>query len=284
MEKHPFFNLKLHTDDELEIIVKQSIVSRQTIHEWPLSCVQVIKTSSGNKYIYKSQSGPTVESLFYKEAKSSLLANCRTLYQNNGHSVLLLDYIDGTLIDNKKLTENELVQTGRLIVEEISQIRGKLPCYQDISSIELWQEYANQTIEKITQLLITGRFTKISEEKLAYLTKWASSKSILNIFKSRITTIHGDATGDNIFFTSNGFRIIDWQRPLRAPAEIDLVALLESQNVNSIKYINTCIIGIFYFTRLAWATECQTKWIPEGTCYDSWVNEYTDKIIQMDSN
>ena len=41
MRTHPFFtDILMHTDDELAQALGVNIVQRETLHEWPLSCVQ----------------------------------------------------------------------------------------------------------------------------------------------------------------------------------------------------------------------------------------------------
>lgn len=56
------------------------------------------------------------------------------------------------------------------------------------------------------------------------------------------------------------------------------MSLLESMNFSPIGSVDPAIIGIFHFTRLAWAVECQITWIPDGTCYDSWVSDHLRMI------
>jgi aminoglycoside phosphotransferase (APT) family kinase protein len=43
--------------------------------------------------------------------------------------------------------------------------------------------------------------------------------------------IHGDLKADQVFVTRAGYRVIDWQRPVVAPPEVDLVSLLVGQEV-----------------------------------------------------
>jgi hypothetical protein len=51
MQTHPFFtNIWMHDDEELAQALGIEIAERQTIHEWPLSCVQqtAIVSSTGS--------------------------------------------------------------------------------------------------------------------------------------------------------------------------------------------------------------------------------------------
>lgn len=42
MHRHTHFNLCLHDDDELAAHLGAAITERETMHQWPLSCVQSI--------------------------------------------------------------------------------------------------------------------------------------------------------------------------------------------------------------------------------------------------
>jgi RIO-like serine/threonine protein kinase len=53
------------------------------------------------------------------------------------------------------------------------------------------------------------------------LVKWAESDEVLRLFDAEIGLIHADLGSDNIFLTGDGYRVIDWQYPRRAPVEVD---------------------------------------------------------------
>jgi hypothetical protein len=57
MQKHPFFtDILMHSDDELAEILGLDFVERETIHQWPLSCVQRLLLQDGTKLIYRTTS------------------------------------------------------------------------------------------------------------------------------------------------------------------------------------------------------------------------------------
>jgi len=95
MEQHARYNLWLHCDDELISIIGVRISERVTVHEWPLSCVQRLQLEDGRRLIYKSQYGPTVEPEFYRKARSPLMISGETVWESNGHSTMLIDFIKG---------------------------------------------------------------------------------------------------------------------------------------------------------------------------------------------
>lgn len=67
-EKHPFFDLWLHTTDVLEELLGGTIATQETIHDWPLSSVQRLVIVDGCRLIYKVQNKATVEREFYRRA------------------------------------------------------------------------------------------------------------------------------------------------------------------------------------------------------------------------
>ena len=278
METHPYFNLKMHSDEELQNILNAGLRDRQTLHEWPLSCVQLLTTDSGDNYIYKSQTGPTVEARFYASARSPLLTKAETLYDREGYTILLLDYIDGELLRDREYRKAEALETSKELVDAIARIEGDLPCYRDLSTIERWREFAGPILQTARELIEAGIFKETRADELNYLEKWAFSQPVIKAFQENIAMAHGDLRGDNILATESGYKVIDWQFPMKAPAKLDLVALLESLKVEPQEYVGPSVTGIFYFTRIAWAVDCQVKWIPEADCYDSWVKGFIQKI------
>ena len=49
--RHPYFDLRLHDDQELESHLSTKIVERITLHEWPLSCVQRLTLEGDHFYV-----------------------------------------------------------------------------------------------------------------------------------------------------------------------------------------------------------------------------------------
>jgi len=108
MERHPVFSrIRLHSDSELAETLGAGIVERQTIHEWPLSCVQRVVLEGGERLVYKAQLSPTVEPAFYEHAISSLLTGHRFLAKVDDCEIMTLDWIDAPLLRDALLSEGE---------------------------------------------------------------------------------------------------------------------------------------------------------------------------------
>ena len=68
----------------------------------------------------------------------------------------------------------------------------------------------------------------------------------------------------------DGYRIIDWQRPIIGPKELDLATLLDSLNREVSRFVDQSIVWIMCLLRIEWFTECAVRWFPEGKdSYDS---------------
>jgi thiamine kinase-like enzyme len=76
--------------------------------------------------------------------------------------------------------------------------------------------------------------------------------------------VHNDLRSDNIFVMPDGYRLIDWQRPVIGPKELDLAALLASLNRDARRFVDQSIVWIMYLLRIEWCTECAVRWFPEG--------------------
>src|SRR5437763_10046219 len=159
MQTHPFFtNILMHSDDELVERLGVNIAARETIHAWPLSCVQRLLLADGTKLIYKSQLPPTVEPEFYESASSPLLAGHRLLDKLGDCATMTFDWIDAPLLRDTARTDTELIDHGRQVVAQIGEIRGELPVYLDIGSAGAWCAGTGVAVEKLREPVRDGRF------------------------------------------------------------------------------------------------------------------------------
>jgi len=169
VNRHPYFDLYLHDDAELGTLLGSPVCQRQTLQEWPLSCVQRITTSGGRKCIYKAQHEPTVEPEFYAKARSSLLIPARTIFRAGMYSAMLLDEIDGPTLEQLQFSESEALEFGRALLQQIAEINGELPCYLDISTEQKWTERMGLVLGDLKGLVEAGIFQSVHPEDLALL-------------------------------------------------------------------------------------------------------------------
>ena len=76
-----------------------------------------------------------------------------------------------------------------------------------------------------------------------------------------------------VFVTTSGYKVIDWQRPQLAPAQVDLAALLE-RTPYLFRHVEPAAIGVFYFLRLFWAVNAKANLLPHMQhLFDWWSSE-----------
>lgn len=279
IDQHPYFDLWLHSNNELAVTLDSKIVQRVTLHEWPLSCVQRLQLENGEKIIYKAQFSEGVEAEFYERAISPLLPAHRNLGTYQQTRAMLIEHIDAPLMDELSLSDEEKVRIGQLILEAIAGIEGEVPVYQDFGSEEKWRGYALNTLNKLEILTKTGKFILTNLETVRSLSRWAESAEVRQLADSTATLLHADLSSDNIFVMSDSFRVIDWQYPRYGPAEVDFACYLDGVDLDPFKYTTPSAARMFYFTRLNWLVECKSRLFPEGESYDRQVADLAKKIL-----
>jgi thiamine kinase-like enzyme len=280
MYQHKYFNLRLHDNVELEEILRVKIVERRTLHEWPLSCVEEVITNEGRKWVYKSQFGPTVEPQFYANAKSKLLVAGKTLYKSeSGFVNMLFEFIEAPRIEDLDLSDTAMIAAWKNLSQSIAKIEGKLPYYHDISEKKLWKELMETMLENLEKLVFQGSFQRVDTMALRKLRNWAGSEEVLAALGKNIGFVHNDLSSDNIFVMPDGYRIIDWQRPVIGPKELDLATLLASLNREARRFVDQSIVWTMYLLRIEWFTECAVRWFPEGQdSYDSSIHRLINLV------
>ncbi len=282
MQAHPDFpDILLHSDDELTELLGVGLVERETIHLWPLSCVQRLVLADGTKLIYKSQLPPTLEPQFYEAARSPLLPGYRRLSKLGNCETMTLDWIDAPLLRDLAHNEADLLDYGRRVVEQIGRIEGNPPVYVDIGSLDRWAAQIKLVFERSCYLIDERRFTLVTREQLDRVKTRCHSDAVVKAITANPRLAHGDLTADQIFVTREGFRVIDWQRPIIAPPEVDLVALLFSRKIDPRPYVEREIVQIYWFLFLRWAVEAQFDIFPaeRWPTFDHWAAQAVSEIL-----
>lgn len=250
MDRHPYFNLLLHSDDELAAHLGEPIAERVTLHEWPLSCVQRVTTAAGRRLIYKSQAAPSVESGFYAVARSPLLVAAETLLATEQQSVLLIEWIDGQSLGKMDLGGVDLAALVMKISEEIGQIEGHPPVYQAVGGAA-WSGFVDEVLSELEELMRSRRFGATPFSLLERLQGWSRGPEVLALAGRDVRLVHADLTGDNLFLAEDRPKIIDWQYPRLAPAALDKANLLLSLGVDPCPHTPPATLGCS--TLCAWA-------------------------------
>lgn len=274
MQPHPYFDLRLHNEHELSAILGRTITARVTLHEWPLSCVQRIHLNDGSSVIYKSQVGPTVEAAFYRSMSSPLLIPAQTISEEAGYVVMLFDDVAAPRLCDLAFSTDQLVTIGQQLSHQIKLVVGNCPVYLDLSTIAKWQEIMTETQWHLARLVADGRFVQTTEEHLHALEAQAKDEAVLMALTGSSGLVHGDLTGENIFVLPTGLRVIDWQRPLLGPSDLDLATLLHSTGIDPHPYVAEGILQLRSLLQVQWLTACAIRWFPPGgETYDRMIAE-----------
>jgi hypothetical protein len=279
-----FFNLTLHDDSELAALLGSPIAQRTTLHHWPLSHVQHVITADGTQWIYKSQTGPTVEAAFYAQAQSDLLVAARTLDHQADQLIMLFPYIDAPLAENLEPDLAQVLHWADTVLEQIAAIQGDVPVLLDVSRVAKWRARVGQLITTLRALVAAGTFTQVTAKVIQTLEAAALSAETLAAVEDQTGLVHGDLTGDNLFvLPDGGYRLIDWTRPLRGPTALDKATLLESLGVDPRPHVRPGILTLLTVLRVDWLAQCADRWFPAGRdTYDASIAQLIADLNQAE--
>lgn len=280
MQPHPYFDLLLHTDGEIEAYFGSPVSDRRTLHEWPLSCVERLVLEDGRRLVYKAQSLPTVEPEFYLNASSPVLSAVDVLFREGKYSSLTMEYLDIPHLWDLHLSEADLRQIGMGLRDVIQQVQGDYPVYLDISSWDRWQAVMAEMTADLRGLVQAGAYTCVTPEMVDRVEAAATSAAVRDAYAQPVGLVHGDLGGDNVFLLPDGScRIIDWQRPLIGPIDLDLAHLADSFEIDPGRWVTPGIAAAFSLLRIQWLTACTLHWFPPGReTYDETIAKIVPKI------
>jgi hypothetical protein len=274
MQPHPYFNLLLHEQVELEDLLGVTIDQRVTLQEWPLSCVQLLTLANGQRVVYKAAYGPTTEADFYARMQSPLLIQARTLYQQDGYECLLLEWVEAPTLEEVSLPEEEYYRLGLELMQAIAAIQGRAPCYLDGSTPARWRTIADKMVDHLIQLEEAGELRQLTPDSIRMIDHWSRDAEVVEILAGPSGLVHGDLNRDNIFMTPDGLRVIDWQRPMFAPQGLDWVTFLESAEIELHRHVPAALIRLRRLLSIHWFVECAIRWFPQGVeTYDRQIAE-----------
>ena len=224
----------------------------------------------GARWVYKSQREPTLEADFYANIVSPVLPKHRVLTRTPPYSTIIFEYVDAPTLGTLPLTEEAALAHGRAIVECIGGIEYDAAVYIDVGTVQKWRRFVDSTLGALSGLVADGRFVRSRDADVRAVAAWAGTPNVLRAIEETSRLVHGDATGENVFFTADGYKIIDWQRPQRGPADVDLVAFLDSVGVDPLRHVDPAVVGVKAFMHLSWAVEAKTNLLPHLGLFDHW--------------
>lgn len=270
MQRHPYFDLWLHDDDELTATLGSPIMKRVTIHEWPLSCVQRLQCAAGPSYIYKVQAPPTVEPTFYQHAQSPLVVAARMLHHDHAPAALLLEDVQAQRISELSLAESTLLTLVDDIILQIAQIAGDLPTLSDIRTSAHWLAHGLAITEDLRALVASGSFQQVHTAMIDQVSAHVHSSIVLTVINGPTGYVHTDLRDKNVLVLADGYRVLDWQRPIWGPVALDRATMLESVGVDPARHVLVGVLQLRTLLLIGWYAQTARHWFPDGaTWYDS---------------
>jgi len=281
MLTHPFMSDLVMCDDNRLAALLGEVSVRETIHEWPLSWVQRLQLADGSRYAYKSQLPPTVEPEFYDAARSPLLPEHRRLDRFGVCDTMIVEWLDVPRLDEMPEGKERVTHAWRLL-GQIAELDPHLPVYLDLGSVGCWRATSEEIFEKLRTLVGDGRLPSVTPDDVDRLRIWAESRAVLAQFAAPPCIAHADLKADQIFVLEDGYRVIDWQRPVLGPAGIDTVTLLADLGVDPRPHVDRETYALAHFLLLHWAVFAQHDLFPAwaNSLFDTWAKTSIMAILE----
>jgi hypothetical protein len=231
MQRHVPSGLWLHDDAELAAVLKSPIVRRTTIHQWPMSCVQRLECASGPTRIYKVQAPPTIEPTFYERARSPLVVGAQTLPLPDGPAALLLEDVRAPRLCDRPVSAERAVAVVDDLLDRIRQIAGDLPAYDDIRTAAGWEACSQRILANLRVLGEAGH-PDYPAAVVDEVQRRCNSAEVRDVLAAPMGYVHDDLLATNVLVVADGYRVVDWQRPILGPVDLDRATLLESLGVD----------------------------------------------------
>ncbi len=275
MDPHPYFALHLHSNEELTPFLPSAVTARETLHEWPLSCVQRLHCEDGQTFIYKVQSAPSVEPEFYRQARSSLLVTAQILPVDSGPAALLLEDVYAPRLDGVIRSAAEAIALTEQILDQIAAIDGKLPALDDIRSEDGWLAYAEAILDDLRALVAAGSFQQVNGAMIDTVAAVIAAEDVHAARQGKSGYVHGDLKSDNVLVAADGVRVLDWQRPRWGPVALDRLSLLSSLGVDPADHVAVGVQRLHVLLQIGWLAQCAIHWFAPG------VPHYDGQIAQL---
>jgi hypothetical protein len=161
---------------------------------------------------------------------------------------------------------------------QIDELDGDLPCYIDVRDQARWQVYVQAVLDELTTLIDGGAFIQTTPQMAADLARWAASPAVLAAFDGPCGYVHRDLSADNVLVLPDGYRIIDWQRPIYGPKDLDRVDLLNSLGYDPLPHVAPGVVQVWLILSIGWLTEAKARWFPQGESYDRQVADLIGRL------
>lgn len=273
VEPHSHFDLRLHDDDELANLLGAAILTRESLHAWPLSSVEEIRLADERVYVYKAQRAPTVEPAFYAAmaavapeatVSTQVLVGAETLWEEPPYACLLLEHVDAPRLDAVARQQHVGMAICALIHRAVGELPQAVPVYRDLGSPEQWSVFTDELVDLLRRSVVEEAFVQVQSRQIDALAAYLAAQPEFAAACTGTRLVHGDLTAENVFVTANGVRIVDWQRPLIGPPALDMATLLASVGIDPVPHVGATIVHMVRLLHIHWFAECALHWFPAG--------------------
>jgi hypothetical protein len=281
VEKHPEIGCDVHTNDELGALLGSDVRRRTQLHCWPLSLVQEVETVDGARWIYKAQRLMPVEPAFYRAVagRTSIVPAARVLTDDGVSSTMLLEHL-GSRVSIDGASDAAVVTLAREVVDAIGTLPHGLPHHLDWGSIDSWHAGADWVADRLADLIADGRFVHVTADDISFLRAWSRSRAVHAAVAGPTRLTCHDIKFDQVFRRADGtIAVVDWAVPVVAPADVDLVGLLESAGIDPFDHVAATTFGLYWFRLVHWAVLAKVELLPDmPELFDVWAALWTEKV------
>jgi hypothetical protein len=209
----------------------------------------------------------SVEPEFYQQARSPLIVNARVLPHDHGPAALLLDDVPAPRLSDLPLTESSCVSLVDGIIGQIAQITGNLPALADIRTPDRWQAQGQIIVDDLHALVRDGHVQHINHALIDHVRIFIDSSAVLEAIAGPGGYLHQDLCGENVLIVEDGYRVLDWQRPIWGPVALDRATLLESIGLDPAQYVSDGVIQLRRLLLIGWLAQAARYWFPAGVAH-----------------
>jgi len=163
---------------------------------------------------------------------------------------IVVEWIDAPNLAT--LNGDEYVRSAVEASRLISEIDPGIPLYLDLSGAG-FPAVVDDTAAGLDELLSTGRFTGPPLDAATLVREWADRGDVRRAVGGEAVVVHGDLFPEEVLLTNSGVRVLDWQRPLLGPRDIDLAGLLARRGIDPRELVEPAILQLQAFAELHWA-------------------------------
>jgi len=229
-----------HDDEELDGLIGEPIVFRQTIHSRLESVVQLVVTASGQPHIYKTRVGGQYESRVHATVHHPLVLKGRPVYDQNGQLCMLFEYIMGEELKEETKSEEAFFKFIGGIVDRVATMGDDVPATEDWrqGGSARWFAEVERGVAEMGRAISASESKVASTDVLPRLLETGLRKGMGEFFEQPCIFCHGDLHAGHIIKTMDGIRLVDWDVSGWWPRELELANALRQWDYDPLKHVD----------------------------------------------